>query len=276
MIKYNENPVNIGHFPDGTLLMKELATGNEATITWLYENNEELLAVYFLTKHLQAKGVKDISLKLPYIPNARQDRVKKDEDVFTLKYFSQIINSLGFKKVTVLDPHSYVSEALIDNVVIESPKQFVFRAIEKIEAIKKISETNKTAENKDDILMFYPDEGAMKRYSGMFDLPYTFGIKKRDWTTGDILGLEVSGQKELVKGSTILIVDDICSKGGTFYHSAKALKELGADKIYLYISHCENTIIEGEIIKSDLIEKVYTTNSIFTKNNEKIEVFDYE
>lgn len=270
MIKYNERPVNISHFPDGTLLMKELVDGNEATITWLYENNEELLAVYFLTKHLQSKGVKDISLKLPYIPNARQDRVKKDEDVFTLKYFSQIINSLGFKKVTVLDPHSYVSEALIDNVVIESPKPFVFRAI------KKISEANKTAENNDGILMFYPDEGAMKRYSGMFDRPYTFGIKKRDWATGDILGLEVSGQKELVKGSTILIVDDICSRGGTFYHSAKALKELGADKIYLYISHCENTILEGEIIKSDLIERVYTTNSIFTKENEKIEVFDYE
>ncbi len=270
MIKYNERPVNISHFPDGTLLMKELMDGNEATITWLYENNEELLAVYFLTKHLQSKGVKDISLKMPYIPNARQDRVKKDEDVFTLKYFSQIINSLDFKKVTVLDPHSYVSEALIDNVVIESPKPFVFRAI------KKISEANKAAENNDRILMFYPDEGAMKRYSGMFDRPYTFGIKKRDWATGDILGLEVSGQKELVKGSTILIVDDICSRGGTFYHSAKALKELGADKIYLYISHCENTILEGEIIKSDLIERVYTTNSIFTKENEKIEVFDYE
>ena len=124
--------------------------------------------------------------------------------------------------------------------------------------------------------MFYPDEGAMKRYSAMFDAPYAFGIKKRDWATGEIRGLEVSGQKELVAGSTILIVDDICSRGGTFYHSAKALKELGSGKIYLYISHCENTILEGEILKDNFIERVYTTNSIFTKTNEKVEVFDYE
>ena len=80
--------------------------------------------------------------------------------------------------------------------------------------------------------------------------------------------------KELVKGSNVLIVDDICSRGGTFYHSAKALKEAGANKIYLYITHCENTILEGEVLMSGLIEKVYTTNSIFTKEHEKIEVFD--
>lgn len=267
MIKLNEKQVNIGHFPDGTLLMKELIPDgtSKATVTWLYENNEELLALYFLTKHLQAKGVNDITLKLPYIPNARQDRVKKEEDVFTLKYFSQIINSLGFSKVTVLDPHSYVSEALIDKVDIQSPKKYVEKVLKKIKG--------NGAEN---ILMFYPDEGAMKRYSSMFDCPYAFGIKKRDWATGEIRGLEVSGQKELVEGSTVLIVDDICSRGGTFYHSAKALKELGAKKVYLYISHCENTILQGEILKDDLIERVYTTNSIFTETNEKVEVFDYE
>lgn len=267
MIKLNGKQVNIGHFPDGTLLMKELVPEGkkQTTITWLYENNEEVLALYFLTKHLQAKGVADIELKLPYIPNARQDRVKKEEDVFTLKYFTQIINSLGFSKVTVLDPHSYVSEALIEKVDIQTPKKYVEKVLEQLK--------EKSTEN---ILMFYPDEGAMKRYSSMFDCPYAFGIKKRDWATGEIQGLEVSGQKELVEGSIILIVDDICSKGGTFYHSAKALKELGAGKIYLYISHCENTIFEGEILKDNLIERVFTTNSIFTKESEKVEVFDYE
>ena len=116
----------------------------------------------------------------------------------------------------------------------------------------------------------------MKRYSSMFHQPYVIGIKKRDWSTGEIQGLSISGRTELVENSTILIVDDICSKGGTFYHSAKALKELGAKEIYLYISHCENTVLEGDLIQSDLIKRIYTTNSIFTKTNEKVEVFDYE
>ena len=63
--------------------------------------------------------------------------------------------------------------------------------------------------------------------------------------------------------ANVIIIDDISSRGGTFYHSAKKLKELGANKIYLYITHCEKTILEGEIFSSGLIEKVYTTNSIF-------------
>lgn len=263
MIKCNKEQVNLGHFPDGTLLIKELPPqGEKAVLTWLYENNEEMVALYFLTKHLQSKGVKDIELQMPYIPNARQDRIKAPEDVFTLKYFAQMINSLGFSKVTVLDPHSYVSEALLDNICIQTPKENVEEVLDTI------------SEGGEDILLFYPDEGAMKRYSAMCDKPYVFGMKKRDWATGQIQGLEVQGQTELIKGSTVLIVDDICSRGGTFYHSAKALKALGAGKIYLYISHCENSILEGELLTSGLIEKVFTTNSIFTKEHEKIEILE--
>jgi ribose-phosphate pyrophosphokinase len=122
--------------------------------------------------------------------------------------------------------------------------------------------------------MFFPDEGAMKRYASKSRLPYAFGIKKRDWETGVIEGLDVAGEIDQIVGRDILIVDDICSKGGTFYHSAKKLKELGANKIYLYVTHCENTILEGELLTSGLVEKVYTTNSIFTKEHDMIEVFE--
>lgn len=264
MIKCNGKQVNLNHFPDGTLLIKELAPQSEkAVVTWLYENNEEMVALYFLTKHLQSKGVKEIELNMPYIPNARQDRVKAAEDVFTLKYFAQMINSLGFSKVTVLDPHSYVSEALIDHIEVQTPKDNVQKVLQIL-----------SGGGEKDILLFYPDEGAMKRYSAMCDRPYVFGMKKRDWTTGQIQGLEVQGQTELIEGSTVLIVDDICSRGGTFYHSAKALKALGAGEIYLYISHCENSILEGEILTSGLIDRVFTTNSIFTKEHEKITVME--
>ena len=264
MIKCNEKIVNLNHFPDGTLLIKELAPENEKVVlTWLYENNEEMVALYFLTNHLKSKGIKEIELNMPYIPNARQDRVKAKEDVFTLKYFAKMINSLGFAKVTVLDPHSYVSEALIDNICVKTPKENVEKVLNVI-----------TEGGKEDVLLFYPDEGAMKRYSAMCDKPYVFGMKKRDWTTGEIQGLDVQGQTELIKGSKVLIVDDICSRGGTFYHSAKALKNLGAGEIYLYVSHCENSILEGDLLTSNLVEKVFTTNSIFTKQHEKITVME--
>ncbi len=262
MIKLNEQIVALDSFPDGTMLMKQMPPKTDkVTISWFYENDREMVAVIYLANHLKAHGCENAHLYMPYIPNARQDRVKSEEDVFTLKYFAGVINSLGFKTVTVLDPHSSVSEALFDNIVMQSPKTFIEDVIKKIEAAE--GETPS---------MFYPDEGAGKRYSGMIALPYAFGIKKRDWKTGNILGLDVAGDTNNISGKNILIVDDICSRGGTFYFSAKKLKELGARNIYLYITHCENTIFDGDLLKSGLIKRVFTTDSLLTKAHEMIDV----
>lgn len=266
MVKVNREVITAGHYPDNTLLIKApainvaLPTNDSVTIEWYYENDAELFTIICLRKHF-AKARK-VRLFMPYCPHARMDRVKNETDVFTLKYFADTINNLDFNGVTILDPHSSVCEALINNVNVLSPQLYIHYTLEKVYYDKQ-----------DDFMIFYPDEGAMKRYSGIYQIPYAFGVKKRDWATGKIQGLDAMGDVEGIKGKRVLIIDDICSKGGTFYHSAKKLRELGASEVYLYITHCENTIFEGELLTTDLIDKIYTTNSIFTKEHEKIEVF---
>lgn len=268
MIKIRNTIININQYPDGTMLLKkefDMENENDIDIAWNYENDTELIALYYLTRKLQSDGAKNIRLLMPYIPNARMDRVKNEEDVFTLKYFSELINSLRFSQVVVLDPHSSVSLALIDHIRVRTPKPYIEKAVQDIYR----------QDDTQDLVMFYPDEGACKRYSEMSFLPYAFGIKKRDWKTGKIMGLDVAGA-EHVKEKRVLIVDDISSKGGTFYYSAQKLKELGAKDIYLYITHCENTILEGQLIGSGLLKKIYTTDSIFTKEHELIKVMNCE
>lgn len=262
MLRYNDEEIKIGHFPDGTLLLKDNENHElcDNKILWFYENNEELVALMFFVKHLRDNGISRLSLHMPYVPNARQDRVKTNADVFTLKYFCEIINSLNFNEVWVMDTHSSVTDALINNV----------RFIDHIPYINyTISDINVES-----LLLFYPDQGSVKRYADDIGMEYAFGIKNRDWETGKILGLDVAGAVDKIKGRSILIVDDICSKGGTFYHAAKKLKELGAGDIYLYVTHCENTIFDGELIKGDLIKHIYTTDSLLTKRDEKITVTD--
>ena len=101
------------------------------------------------------------------------------------------------------------------------------------------------------------------------ELPIAFGIKNRDWKTGEILGLAVMGAD--VSGKNVLIVDDICSKGFTFYYAGQQLIEHGAKDVRLYVTHCEDNIQNGEVLKTDVISKVYTTDSICHIENEKIE-----
>ena len=237
-------------FPDGTLAMKAPSPRGVdwSTIEWKYENDAELFALICLRRYLSDR---EVILNLLYIPHARMDRVKNKNDVFTLKYFCEVINSLNFMLVRVLDPHSNVSVALLERVKVMNVDQHVYQAAAVFQNIHPYQEQ----------VFFFPDEGAMKRYSEFCSTPYTFGIKKRRWEDGQILGLQIV-DPDMVKNKHVLIIDDICSRGGTFYHSAKALKEAGAADIGLYITHCENTILQGEVFTSGLFKRVYTTDSL--------------
>ena len=255
MIRVGEISIPWGKsmFPDHSLLIKldpEKMFDNRGAIKveWLYEGDSELFTLICVKRHIDCHfSSQDVVLDMPYIPHARMDRVKSDEDVFTLKYFAEIINSLHFSTVWVRDAHSNVSLALIDNVCDMGVEPYIRQAI-------KLSGAD---------AVFYPDEGAMKRYSDRSELPYAFGMKKRDWQTGKILGLEIINPENIV-GKDVLIVDDICSRGGTFYHSAKALKAAGAKSVSLYVTHLEETVTLGEMAASDnLVDHIYTTESIF-------------
>lgn len=259
MIQIEGKVIEIEKFPDSTLLLKYLPEGNETKIYWKFESNEEFLGIYYLTRHLQEKGYDKLELVMPYLPNARQDRVKSESDVFTLKYFSEMINGLNFNKVYVLDPHSDVSSALINRV-------YKLPVLSYIEQVIQVLKLNKTKD-----IIFYPDSGSQKRYSELLTFPNAFGIKRRNWESGEIEGLDVAGYIP-GKPFNALIIDDISSFGGTFYFSAKKLKALGAEKIYLYVTHCENSVLEGKLMEGDLIEHIYTTDSLFTKSHEKITV----
>ena len=254
MIKVGNVEIKQGQFPDGTLLMKFDPNGNEfdtrgnILVEWYYENDAELFSLICVKRHLdRVYSYSDVVLEMPYIPHARMDRVKSDADVFTLKYFCEVINSLNFKVVHVRDAHSNVSLALLNNVVDEGVRGYVVAAAK---------ESGAEA-------LFFPDEGAMKRYSEHFAVPYAFGMKKRDWETGKILGLDIINA-ENIKDKNVFIVDDICSRGGTFFHAAKALKAAGAKSISLYVTHLERTVILGEMASTDgLVDHIYTTKSIF-------------
>ena len=261
MIKLNKNVVTPKYFSDGTLdikIEKDVLKSNQKNlIEWYFDNNEELIVIYFLVKHLNNKSIYDIDLYMPYIPNARKDRAHREKDVFSLKYFSEIINSLNFNNVSVLDPHSVVSEALINNIRIITPENYILKVLSELD---------------DSIIMFYPDEGAVKRYTDKINKEYVYGMKVRDKETREINSFKIEGDIENIKGKNILMVDDICASGNTLLNGVRELKKLGANNIYVYVSHLENTILNSELL--NVIDKLYSTNSIFRHEHPKIKIIN--
>lgn len=227
------------------------------TIYYVYDPSrvqEDMVDLYFISCHLKENRIKP-HLVMSYVPFSRMDRVKEYREVFTLKHFAKFINSLDFEDIEILDPHSDVSCALFNNVEVCYPEKEIRSLYHKTRA---------------DFLC-YPDSGALKKYSSIFTkFPYIYGVKNRDWKTGKITSFEVNTCGNNVKDKIILIVDDICSKGGTFLATAKQLKELGAKAVYLFVSHCELSVFKGTILdEKSAVDKVFFKNSLFDWKNLK-------
>ena len=268
MIKIGNQVITFGKFADGTCHVNIDCTQLEPNvpITWLYDNDSELIQLWFLTQHCRDHEGYRRMLSIPFLCNSRQDRVKNDTDVFTLKYFSQIINALHFDRVETFDAHSDVAAALINHIHVLSPAPVVDNILQHLP---------------DDTLLAFPDEGSMARYRGHFPIPTVYGIKQRNWENQKVEKLVLCGAKHNIAGHNILIIDDICGKGSTIYYMAKQLKERGANNIYVYVSHCENTVVRANLNGQSLLDipnlitQLYTTNSIFREHHPKIEIVKY-
>lgn len=257
MIKINDFEVPQRTFPDGSWLLNKIPHIFERfnytiELDWRYEGEHELSLLIYLAKYLKENYPKtSLTLRMLYIVNSRMDRIYDRSEVFTLKYFCDIINSLNFDSIIVMDVHSNVSTALLNRVQ-ERP----------------LMELNKLIHQYNNI--YFPDEGAQKRYSKVLDLSgkyvYT-GMKKRNWGTGAIEGLDVFTTLETPNKDSILMIDDICSNGGTFFFSADKLKKLGFNTIDAYCTHSERVVNDPDskiqlAFRNGLINKLYTTNSL--------------
>ena len=311
MIKIGNYTVNTKHFPDGTQCLMDFppymftANSGFCGISWHYENDSEMITLMYLVNHIRRFYPRyPIFLSMPYIPNARMDRVKHDNEIFTLKYFADFINGLKFDEVHVFDPHSDVSCALINNIVIHSSERFIKDTIDDI----------RFKTNNGELIIYFPDAGAYKRYKDLTcfnDYKKIYGQKVRDWDTGQILGLkivnedgeeiskvaygfdyETNGLNPEIKVSSstvvpalqykvILMVDDIISYGGTLHYSAVELEKLGSKNIYAFATHVEPKSIwneekgkVGKDLDSKLIKHLYTTSSIYNaKENKSVTVY---
>ena len=217
-------------------------------------NNLGLLCV--AVDALKRMGVKTINLVLPYFPGARQDRVMVPGEPLTVKVYADIINSLVLNKVTVLDPHSEVTPALLNNCEVVTNDTFI------AEVIRRIG---------DDVILISPDGGALKKIYKVSEflggMAVTECSKSRDVKTGKLSGFKV--YTDDLEGANCLIVDDICDGGGTFIGLAQALKAKNVGNLYLAVSH--GIFSKGFNVFNDYFTTIFTTNSFSDISHENVQ-----
>jgi ribose-phosphate pyrophosphokinase len=246
----------ISKFPDGQqsiTLDKPLITQRLSMVLIKSRLNsfKDLELIITANQCLREFGIDDVNLYTPYFLGGRSDRKFGEGQTNYLKnVICPIINSQKFNKVVVMDPHSDVLEACLDNFVKIGNFELVEFALDNI--------------NDKNITLVSPDAGAFKK---IFDVASKFSIeniitatKVRDMKTGNILHTDVPGieQHNDIK---YVIVDDICDGGRTFIEIAKTIHNVRPTaKIYLVVTH--GIFSAGFKSLFEYFEGIYCTNSI--------------
>lgn len=209
MLQLNGNNVEFGVYPNGELNLpiKNLILLPENVIKFMYEDNSDFIKLVLLKGWLDSINGRS-TLYVTYMPYSRMDRAN-EHYALSLKAMCDFINSLNFTSVTVREPHSPRTLNWVNNSIED---EWCLTRFSQVASWLDL----KTGENSTSI--FFPDYGAKERYSrATLDRPIAYGKKKRDFLSGDILGLEISGEVR----KHVLIVDDLCSRGGNFCSSRK-------------------------------------------------------
>lgn len=211
-------------------------------------NSADFMTLALAVDAVRRMGYDDaLSLRLPYFPYARQDRVD-DGGALSAAVMAGLINGLGFRRVMIFDAHSDVTPALI-NGCINIPQALFVQKIQKHLEID---------------VVVSPDAGAEKKavkVAAMLERPLVRAFKKRDPASGVIHEFGVV-DPALLPYKRCLIVDDICDGGATFIGLARNLRLAGAARVELYVTH--GIFSKGLDAFKGLIDRVYFTNSLNT------------
>jgi len=249
-------PYEMFNFGGGETHVKisDLTNVHVVDVILKYMNDTQLVQLALIVDALRRAGVIHLSLKIPYFPGARQDRVNVQGEPFSLKVYANLINVMKFGRVVIFDPHSDVTPAVIDNVRVVNNHAFIKDVIDSL---------------KREIILISPDAGSNKK---IYDLSKSLGglpvvrcDKLRDVTNGKIIDSVVYAEN--LEGKTCLIVDDICSYGGTFCGLAGKLKAHNAGDVFLAVSHFEG-VASLTKLKDSGISGIYTTNSKYWNVND--------
>lgn len=283
----------INRFPDGQQSIDILETEvpvstfhqlrnqtTPITIKSRLNSFKDLELIICANQALRNIGVKSVKLYIPYMLGGRSDRKFQEGGVNYLKdVICPIINQQGFDEVKVMDPHSDVIEACLNNFVKLTPYKLYEKVMrDYIESKVENPSSEDVIVALNNIRVLSPDAGALKK---VYDIAGFIGNKNdiiiaskhRDVTTGKITHTEVplsvhDADKDL------FIFDDICDGGRTFLEIAKVIRQTQSlssavhpdrhGKIFLIVTHGIFSSEEQLKELNELCDGIYCTNSYNT------------
>lgn len=211
------------------------------------------------------------TLIMPYLYSSRQDR-KEDRESLDCAVALQWLVNMGVDEIVTCDVHNKG----VMNAVPKTPFENMYLT-DTMLTEWLLREGILEFEN---IICISPDEGAMKRarfFSEVLDDAlmasfYKYRSQKITNGNGQIREHRFLGDADDLMGRIAIVTDDMIDTGGSILDTAKQLKELGVEKVYLMTTFAffsRGVQKFNDYYKCGYFDKVYTTNLAYVPEEAK-------
>ncbi len=247
--------VVIETFPDGEIGVQilENVRGKDVFVIQspARHPNHYLMELLILVDALKRASAKSIVAVVPYFAYARQDRKEKGRVPITAKLVADLLEKAGVTRFLTMDLHTEQIQGFFNIPVDHLYARPLF-----VKALKDLKLK--------DAVIVSPDIGSNKMARKFAeDLKLDIAIVDKRRINGR--DVEVNALIGSVKGKQAILVDDICSTGGTLEMAAKVCKEEGAKTVFAVIAHA---LMMGKL-KLKGIDQLFITNSVPPLKEEK-------
>lgn len=242
----------VGTFSNGEIAVNinESVRGADVFViqSTCYPSNDNLMELLIMIDALKRASAGRITAVIPFYGYARQDRKARPREPITAKLVANLITSAGADRILTMDLHASQIQGFFDIPV------------DHLMAAPLISRYFCDKELKD-VVVVSPDVGGVSRARNLaakLDAPLAIVDKRRPKPNVSEV-MNVIGD---IEGKNCIIIDDMVDTAGSVVHAAKALKDMGAQDVYVACSH---PVLSGpafERLADSVIKELVVTDTI--------------
>ncbi|MDD5697213.1 MAG: ribose-phosphate pyrophosphokinase [Victivallaceae bacterium] len=245
--------VNLTRFPDGEIFVQFEENIRRADVFLIQPTcmptNENLMELLIMVDAAARASAARVTAVLPYFGYARQDRKDRPRVPITAKLVANLLVAAGVSRIIAMDLHSQQIQGFFD-----IPVDHLYARPVIVPYLKDLLGN--------DPVVVSPDSGSVKMamaYCGMLNAGLAV-VAKRRLNADTVASSHLVGE---VGGKICVITDDLTSTAGTICAAADILRDAGAARIYVVVSHCLlNEKGKQKLLENTSIEQLITTDGV--------------
>lgn len=210
-----------------------------------------IMQMLMIAKKCVEDGAQNVSVVIPYLGYARQDRAFLEGEVVSIALVAKLIEAIGIKHVVTVDIHSKHAMSYFGFNIhnISSIPLLANFAISKMQLQKPI--------------VVSPDIGGKdraKEFARLLNADMIVLNKTRDRNTGEVkINEKISAD---ISGRDTILIDDMISSGSSIIRATQLLREKRAEKVYAMCAHGLLLDDAAAKIKAAGVQDIVSTNSV--------------